>query len=508
MKIKKLLISSIIFIIVIVLFVFFYNQNKVSILNIENSNLDLEKIICLKNLNIEEIKQINIDVSGENADTLNYNVDIEKIREFNSDNNILKIPVRYLIAKKISNIVINITKNNNKKIQKKLKIKDDIPKDIKKYFPKIEVKQTREIKNRLYCFVLWLALDREIPPLIKTKFYPLLLDSKGNIRAFDENLMKLFSNLNKVPKDFLNFQFDVERYPIYLKEKNHLILFASDKTRKTITDHIIEINLTDNTIVKDIDLTKILDVKRLVQLDTRYKNDVNDWLHLNSMVYDKNDNSIIVSARHQGVFKIGEDGKLKWILSPHKYWDKKYQKYLLKAVNSKNELLNKNIQEGIENYEEQGEEFEWCWAQHSVKLTNDNKILVFDNGYKRNFDKTFEDNYSRSVMYEVDEKNMTVKQVWQYGKELGLDFASFMGCTVYTYDNTIFINSAFVRKKENLRNTDGRVKEVDIATKEVLMDFYFTFKNTVKGVYHLWFDEIFDARILSLEEIEALKNSK
>ena len=111
-------------------------------------------------------------------------------------------------------------------------------------------------------------------------------------------------------------------------------------------------------------------------------------------------------------------------------------------------------------------------------------------------------------MYEVDEKNMTVKQVWQYGKELGLDFASFMGCTVYTYDNTIFINSAFVRKKENLRNTDGRVKEVDIATKEVLMDFYFTFKNTVKGVYHLWFDEIFDARILSLEEIEALKNSK
>ena len=504
MKIKKIIILFIICSIVIVSCIFLYNQNKISILSVENTKLHLEKIVNFKNLNIKKIKQINIDVCGQDADTINYDLNIEKTKELNKDNDTLKIPVKYLIAGKTSDVTITITKINNKIIQKKLKIKADISKSTKKYFPNIEIIKTREIKNRLYCFVFWFALKDDLVKFaeLKAEFHPMLLDSKGNIRSLDEKVMNILSGINNIPKNLLNFQFDIEREPIYLKEKNHLILFASDKTRKTITDHIIEINLTDNTIVKDIDLTKILDVKRLVQLDTRYKIDVNDWIHLNSMVYDKKDNSIIVSSRHQGVFKIGEDGKLKWILSPHKYWDKKYRKYLLKAVNSKNELLNKNIQDGIENYEEQGEEFEWCWAQHSVKLTNDNNILVFDNGYMRNFDKTKSNDYSRAVMYEVDEKNMTVKQIWQYGKELGSAFSSIAVCTVHHYDTTIFVNSTFI-PYEN-RNS-AKVKEVDIETKEVLSDFYFTFKNVAEGLYHPWFDEVQDARIVNVADLEDYK---
>lgn len=40
-----------------------------------------------------------------------------------------------------------------------------------------------------------------------------------------------------------------------------------------------------------------------------------NWAHVNAIDYDADDDSIIVSARHQGVVKIGRDKAVKWILA-------------------------------------------------------------------------------------------------------------------------------------------------------------------------------------------------
>lgn len=57
-----------------------------------------------------------------------------------------------------------------------------------------------------------------------------------------------------------------------------------------------------------------------------------NWAHVNSVAYDESDDSIIISARHQGVMKIGRDKEVKWILAPSEGWKNGLEKKLLKPV--------------------------------------------------------------------------------------------------------------------------------------------------------------------------------
>lgn len=45
--------------------------------------------------------------------------------------------------------------------------------------------------------------------------------------------------------------------------------------------------------------------------------------------------------------------------------------------------------------------------------------MFFDNGYSRLFNFKDAERYSRAVEYEIDEQAMTIRQVWEYGKERG-----------------------------------------------------------------------------------------
>ena len=69
-----------------------------------------------------------------------------------------------------------------------------------------------------------------------------------------------------------------------------------------------------------------------------------------------------------------------------------------------------------------GEDFEWSHAQHSPKMIDRKQMLLFDNGNFRSYSdltkaKFAYENYSRGVIYQIDEEMMTVEQIWQYGKE-------------------------------------------------------------------------------------------
>ncbi len=87
--------------------------------------------------------------------------------------------------------------------------------------------------------------------------------------------------------------------------------------------------------------------------------------------------------------------------------------------------LDKNgnpLPQALQSGSQAGQDFEWSTGQHAVNILDNGNILLFDNGLMRNFQS--EPSYSRAVEYKIDEEKMTIQQVWQYGKERGLEMYS------------------------------------------------------------------------------------
>ena len=152
-----------------------------------------------------------------------------------------------------------------------------------------------------------------------------------------------------------------------------------------------------------------------------------DWMHMNAALWDKRDDGIIVSSPMQSmVVKIdSKTSGIKWILGPHEGYEGRFaylKKYLLTPV---------------------GKGFEWQWCQHKPMILprqDDNPaaldILLLDNGQSKSFTKAGsispQKNYSRGVQYRIDENKMTIRQIWQYGKERGTEcYTTFLGSADY-----------------------------------------------------------------------------
>lgn len=192
-------------------------------------------------------------------------------------------------------------------------------------------------------------------------------------------------------------------------------------TSESTDDHIIEFNRGSGSIVDEWDLREVLDVDRY-----DLTNDPVDWFHMNAIWYSASDDCIIVSGRNQGLAKIDRNNGLKWILAPHQGWGLagangqglNTADYLLTAVDASGTPLSQGVQEGTEA----SSEFDWCWGQHAPMLLDNGNIMLFDNGYNRQFGSA--NSYSRAVEYSVNQNDKTVKQVWQWGTDRGLDFFS------------------------------------------------------------------------------------
>lgn len=162
-----------------------------------------------------------------------------------------------------------------------------------------------------------------------------------------------------------------------------------------------------------------------------------NWAHINSIDYDKNDDSLIISMRHQGILKVGRDKQIKWVLASPVGWSEKMKSKILTPVDVKGKKLN------CENSTCSDTNFDWSWTQHTAWLSNRGKndkqtttLSVFDNGDGRGMEQPVfkEDKYSRAVEYTIDEKNLTVYQSWEFGKERGNNFYSAVTSNV-TYEN-------------------------------------------------------------------------
>ncbi|MGL4772723.1 MAG: aryl-sulfate sulfotransferase [Clostridium sp.] len=184
-----------------------------------------------------------------------------------------------------------------------------------------------------------------------------------------------------------------------MENGNFLVLTNNDDS---LEDVVLEIHRESKKVIDKIDFKEILDKDRTPGLDKEVVNPPLDWLHLNS-VFSKGD-FIIVSSRNQNiVVKINKKTReIIWIFGSPENFKEEYKKYLLTPM---------------------GERFEYSWAQHSAFLDAYGDLYLFDNGNFRSYDletsKLAYENYSRGVKYRINEENMSVYELWQYGKERG-----------------------------------------------------------------------------------------
>lgn len=192
-----------------------------------------------------------------------------------------------------------------------------------------------------------------------------------------------------------------------------------------------------------------------------------NWAHVNAIDYDPSDDSIIISARHQGVAKIGRDKQVKWILAAEQGWNTALREKLLTPVDAQGAPLARDAQGRYAGG------FDWSWTQHTAWLTGKGTLTVFDNGWGRDFAPTrLEGNYSRAVEYRIDEDKGTVEQVWTYGQERGDAWYSPITSVVeYQPDSdTQLIYSASVGFLTPQRLTTTVLNEVRYGTQEVLLE--------------------------------------
>lgn len=194
----------------------------------------------------------------------------------------------------------------------------------------------------------------------------------------------------------------------YFELQNGNLLVASNnftKQNDTVEDYVVELDRKTGQIIKKIDLKQILKTE-----DGKSENwSSYDWFHNNSIYFDQNSNSLILSGRHQdAVISLNyQTSEINWILGDPTNWSEEYQKYFLKPV---------------------GSNFQYQWSQHAAKMTPEGYLFLFDNG--NNKSKNPRDyipaanSYSRGVLYKINNEAKTVQQLWQYGKERGSDFYS------------------------------------------------------------------------------------
>ncbi len=123
-----------------------------------------------------------------------------------------------------------------------------------------------------------------------------------------------------------------------------------------------------------------------------------DWFHNNSTTYRRADDSLIISSRENFVICLDyETSAIKWILGdPTKQWYQypSLRKFALQV----------------------GPETDVPIGQHSVSITKDNHLLLFDNGQRSQHHVPLgaSRGYSVARKYALDLQSKTATEVWNY----------------------------------------------------------------------------------------------
>ena len=356
-----------------------------------------------------------------------------------------------------TNIVTIEYQENDQKIKKEFKIKTEkLPDD---FILPTNIKANKDkLSNELYFFspsskgytcaydingdVRWYLTINALWKIDRLNNGHLLVSTERPINA--PYYMTGLYEIDLLGKIYTEYSLEGGYHHDYYEMENGNLLIASDDfSGGTVEDVIVELERDTGNIIKTFDLKNILK-----QTDgksdswTEY-----DWFHNNSVWYDKKTNSITLSGRHQdAVINIDyETGKLNWIIGDSTNWSDEYQKYFFEPIG----------------------ELEWQWSQHAAMITPEGYVFILDNG--NNKSKIKEEfvpaskSYTRGVIYEIDTKNMTIKQIWQYGKERGSKFYSpYISDVDYLGKSHYIVHSGgIVYKDGKIQNTPAGLAGAD-----------------------------------------------
>lgn len=360
------------------------------------------------------------------------------------------LPVLGLYADTLNTVELILTSRDGQQYQGELYIPTDPLPD---FLPKVEIVKS----DRQRMEAGWHLAEVLIADDGKFGAYPMMFDDRGAVRwfidlsalqpfAFTPHRLKngnwLFvswvelyelSDLGQLVRHERLTGYSADHDVIQLS-KGGLLMGASKKDASILrdgqqvesrSDFVIEVDAS-RKVVREWDLRQVLDVDRTV-----YRKDFSvgvsaDWFHLNSLAVSPKDNGLLVSGRNQGVVKVNQNNELQWILAPHKAWGAagwdgtglNTNEYLLTAVDDSGSPLPEEIQQGKIS----SDEFEWPSGQHALNVLENGNLLLFDNGLSRNFEDQL--TYSRVVEYEINDDEKTIRQVWEFGNDRGLDLFS------------------------------------------------------------------------------------
>ncbi|WP_312612977.1 aryl-sulfate sulfotransferase, partial [Oscillibacter sp.] len=244
----------------------------------------------------------------------------------------------------------------------------------------------------------------------------LLASGQGHTGAYYKYGLLEMDLTGKIYKEYM---LDGVHHDVLEEPNGNLLVLGNDPDGVTVEDTVYELDRETGAILRIWDLNSYFNVSNTNEsgahiADVNYGSGATDWFHNNSIEYSPADNSMILSGRQQdAVIKISlTTGELVWILSdPNDSWTADQRAKLLTPV---------------------GEGFAWQYGQHCAKLASNGDLMLFDNGDYRS--KTAEgivpatQGYSRVVFYRIDETNHTVRQISQFGKEMGSEtLAAYVG---------------------------------------------------------------------------------
>jgi len=236
-----------------------------------------------------------------------------------------------------------------------------------------------------------------------------------------------------------------------------------------VEDWVIEIARSNGMIIREWDLKESLDEYRTSWRDDLVNPPI-DWFHGNAVIEGKDQNSMIASGRTQGIVKFNMSNQPLWILSTHNGWGVNrdsvdLNQFLLQPLDAASTpILDTNVLNGHTNHPD----FEWAWYPHAPEYLPNGDLLIFDNGDNRNYSPSQE--YSRAVIFRIDEQNRTIQQIWTYGKSRGKEtYGQYVSDVDYLADkDNILFSPGF--GTENDGKIGGRIVEIDYTSKQVVFE--------------------------------------
>lgn len=281
-----------------------------------------------------------------------------------------------------------------------------------------------------------------------------------------------------LPKGFTSFAHGMAQKP-----NGNFLLIGSFSGKKamfegqeqmTQREFVIELDYKNGEMVNSIDFAELLNPDRSVIVKSAAQNyGMNDWCHINSVDYDTQDNSIVISCRHAGLAKADEKTKtLKWLFSPNKDLLKSGRNgqgpaltnKLLTAVDQNGKPFDTALQTGQKAIKE----FKFPVKTHHFAVAGNQMFSVYDNSGTL-FDKSIVSTpHSNAAVYHIDTDKKTVSMVWFEPLPYSADSAS---STHYLpHKNAVVVYSSTVPDKNQTGISIGKLVRFNLNTHEKLFE--------------------------------------